>query len=144
MAQGRRLRREPTAALRFGRVTWLVVLYVVGFALEGAGLALVAVDIRADRDRARQITAEPGPRWSKPRSRPGPIQSRGPHAGIDTEARRREADNVRAAQTGYAVTMGAVLDILTGSLRRRAIGAGLILAGLVAGMVDNIASLYVG
>jgi hypothetical protein len=39
--------------------------------------------------------------------------------------------------------MGAVLEILTGSMRRRAVGAGLILAGLVAGMAGNIASLYV-
>lgn len=123
---------------------WMVALYVVAFALEAAGLALVAVDIRADRDRARQIRAEPRPRWTRPRSRPGPIQSRGPHAGIDTEARRREADNVRAAEASYASTMGALLDILTGSLRRRAIGAALILAGLVASTVGNIASLYVG
>jgi hypothetical protein len=40
--------------------------------------------------------------------------------------------------------VGAVLETLAGSLRRRAFGAGLIRAGLVAGTVGNIASLYWG
>lgn len=123
--------------------TWLVVIYATALVLEAAGILLVVLDIRSDLRAARNLATMPGPSWSAPRGRRPVVQKRGPHAGVDTEGRRREAENVRASQVAYSATLEAIVGILTGNVRRRALGVVLILGGLLVGTAGNVWSLYV-
>lgn len=121
---------------------WLIGLYALAFALEALGIGLVVLDIRADLGRAKRIGLDPQPRWRRPTGRPGPMQKRGPNAGIDTEVIRRERDNVRAAEEAHAVSTRMFVELLTGNARRRVWGVGLIVTGLLLGTIGNVWSLF--
>ena len=133
----------------------LVVAYIVSAALEIVGIALVVLDVRADRAQARQLVTRQRPNYL-PRSQPRhwtDVQMderairRSPGDFQAASAYRRRAEEARDLQRiargsaeAEAELLQAVADMLHGSIFRRLRGPLLVALGVFIGTVANIAA----
>lgn len=116
-----------------------VVLFVLGGALEVAGILLVVYELRADRKRALEVAAISIPWVSSAPTSSGPKPAAWTtHAAIDRE---HELAPLRAqSETGEKLKR-ALLDLLEGNRRARSWGVGLLIAGVLLSTAGNLIAL---
>jgi len=136
---------------------WLViVLYVVSALMEVGGIGMVVTDVRAQRARAAELLKRPR------RTRiPNPsllgrgliyeaiendqVRRGGPEAGAILSRRARQSENM-ARRIGFGAAQAEMelvdelVKILGGSLFRKLVGPGLLIAGVAVGSIANIAN----
>jgi hypothetical protein len=111
---------------------WLVTLYVLGFALQIAGVVLVVIEITEDV-RAAQAIKE---RADAPDASPQGVVGSAPGVemyvgGLAGAFMAQTAQNVDSFRTFTA-------ERLSGGLRRRVLGVALIILGAIAGFAANL------
>ena len=116
-----------------------LVLFILGAALEIAGILLVVTELSADRKRALEVAEISIPSISSAttshgRKPPGwTIQ-----ASLDRE---RELAPLRAQAETSKRLKRALLDILEGNRRARKWGMGLLVAGVVTATAGNVLAI---
>lgn len=110
----------------------LIVMYLVAFALEFGGVALVALEIAGDIRAAKRL-AESRPTPEGITHSPAP----GIEIGIGGSLGQIIAGNVQNMDTFRTFT----LERLTGGIRRRVLGVVLIVAGIGVGTIANLISV---
>lgn len=136
---------------------WLIIgLYVVSALMEVGGIGMVVSDVRGQRTRAAELLRRPR------RTRiPNPsvmgrghiyegiendtIRRGGSEAGAILSRRARQSENI-ARRIGFGAAqaemelMDELVKILGGSLFRKLLGPGLLVAGVLIGTIANVAN----
>jgi hypothetical protein len=104
----------------------LAFAYVAAALLELAGIATVLLDVRSGARRAAALADQ--------------LQHRS-YVSRNTSADRVALIVNRAATQADRELAAAITEILSGNLRRRLLGPGLLVAGVIVGAAANIAAL---